>query len=253
MSNTTQIQVSGKGDSRKILRFRKSERLVHWAFAAPFLLCYATAAGLIFFYYDIPDSPQRAIVSWIHRISGVCFFVLPPLVVLLKRGDIRYHLNNVKQAWMWTIADIKWLALIGASAVSNRVVMPDQGKFNAAEKLNFMLLMTTYPFYALTGGLMWFTHGAFLAWIAHLFMVMIATPLIFGHMYMAVINPETRVGLAGMFTGYVDRNWAKHHYRKWYDEKVCDTVDGGPVESADPILAEAGSEELVGAVDDWVI
>jgi hypothetical protein len=35
---------------------------------------------------------------------------------------------------------------------------------------------------------------------------------------MATVNPDTRVGLSGMITGYVDRHWAQHHYRHWYNE-----------------------------------
>jgi len=233
MSETTTIRAPGRSDPHKILRFRKSERMIHWAFAVPFLVCYATAAILIVVYYNKPGDPQRALISWIHRVSGLFFFALPPAVMLIKRRDIRFHINNVKQAWVWTIADVKWLALLGAAAVDKRVTMPDQGKFNAAEKLNFMLLMTTHPFYLLTGVLIWFTHGAFFAWMAHLFMVMIATPLIFGHMYMAILNPATRVGLPGMITGYVDRKWAKHHYRKWYDEKVQDHQGGSGGDSVD--------------------
>jgi tetratricopeptide (TPR) repeat protein len=47
-------------------------------------------------------------------------------------------------------------------------------------------------------------------------MALIATPLIFGHIYMAVINPASKAGLSGMFSGYVDKHWARHHYTKWY-------------------------------------
>ena len=30
--------------------------------------------------------------------------------------------------------------------------------------------------------------------------------------------PASRKGLSGMMTGFVDRQWAKHHYRRWYRE-----------------------------------
>jgi hypothetical protein len=40
----------------------------------------------------------------------------------------------------------------------------------------------------------------------------------FGHIFMATLNPGTRVGLQGMISGFVDRQWAKHHYRRWYRE-----------------------------------
>ena len=44
----------------------------------------------------------------------------------------------------------------------------------------------------------------------------IATPLLLGHVFMATVNPDTRPGLRGMITGFVDREWARHHYHLWY-------------------------------------
>ena len=48
-------------------------------------------------------------------------------------------------------ADYRWLVLFPRAAVNSRVVLPEQGKFNAAEKLNFMMVSATYPFYIITG------------------------------------------------------------------------------------------------------
>ena len=104
------------------------------------------------------------------------------------------------------------------AGVSSKFKLPEQGKFNAAEKVNFMVLMGTYPLYIATGLLIWLTDCAFLAWLLHSFMAVIATPLILGHMYMAMINRGGRPGLQGMITGFVDRQWAKHHYAHWYRE-----------------------------------
>ena len=204
--------------SNKILRFRKSERLVHWALAIPFLVCFGTALVLVFYYNPDPLRPYRDIVSWIHRISGVCLMVLPMLAILKCRGDYKIYFYNIKQAWVWTFDDLKWLVLMGAAAVSSKVKLPEQGKFNAAEKINFMKLMSTYPLYILTGITIWLTDAAFLSWVLHFTMAVIATPLVTGHLYMAMINPESRKGLSGMTSGFVDRHWARHHYGKWYRE-----------------------------------
>ena len=63
--------------SRTIRRFQKAEILLHWAIAAPFLLCYVTAIILLAIYNPAPEHPFRAVFSWIHCISGVCLTVLP--------------------------------------------------------------------------------------------------------------------------------------------------------------------------------
>jgi hypothetical protein len=139
--------------------------------------------------------------------------------VFRNRRDVRIHFYNIKQAWGWTLSDIKWLILMGLSTVFRKIRLPEQGKFNAAEKLNFMIVMGTYPLYIMTGLLMWFTYSAVLAWILHVGMALIATPFLIGHIFMATLNPSTRKGLQGMISGFVDRQWAKHHYGDWYREQ----------------------------------
>ena len=71
----------------QILRFRASERAVHWAIAVPFLVCYTTATILVIFYNPDPQRPLRWVFSWTHRLSAICFIVRPPLVVFRSRGD----------------------------------------------------------------------------------------------------------------------------------------------------------------------
>lgn len=207
-----------KHASHKILRFRKSERHVHWTIAIPFMVCFTTALILVFFYNTNPLRPYREVFSWIHRISGICLIVLPFAAMLKSRHDYKIYFYNIRQAWVWTIEDVKWLALKGLTMISKKIKLPEQGKFNAAEKINFMTLMSTYPLYILTGLLIWLTDGALLSWLIHFGMALIATPLLLGHLYMAMIHPDTRTGLSGMTTGFVDRHWAEHHYPLWYRE-----------------------------------
>lgn len=194
---------------------------MHWAIAVPFLVCYTTALILVFVYNPDPSRPFRAAFSWTHRLSGVAFIVLPLLAAARSKGDFRLHLYNVRQAWVWTLDDMKWLALMGLAAISSKVKLPDQGKFNAAEKMNFMVLMGTYPLYIVTGLLVWLPGIAFFSWALHVLMALIATPLVLGHLYMALINPSSRKALGGMIGGFVDRQWAKHHYGRWYREQVA--------------------------------
>ena len=202
----------------EILRFKTSERHLHWAIAAPFMVCYATALVLLAVYNPDPTRPFRAVFSWTHRLSGVCLFVLPLWTVVRHRRDFDVYFHNVRTAWRWRVEDVKWLFLTGLSTIDKRVVLPDQGKFNAGEKLNFMFLTASYPLYIITGLLIWLPGVAFASWMVHISLAALATPLIFGHVFMATVNPDTRVGLSGMISGYVDRRWARHHYRHWYNE-----------------------------------
>lgn len=202
----------------KILRFARSERMVHWAIAGPFLVCFASALILYFIYNPDRSRPYRSLFAWIHRASGIGLIVFPMLAALKCRGDMRIHWYNVKQAWTWMWDDFKWLFLLLIAAVWSEVKLPEQGKFNAAEKINFMVLLVSYPLYVATGLLLWITRVAPLSWLLHVFMAILAAPLLLGHLYMAMINRSGRIGLPGIITGFVDRQWAKHHYRQWYRE-----------------------------------
>ena len=201
-----------------ILRFRKTERLLHWAIAVPFMLCWVTALVLVIVYNPEPQRPLRALFSLIHRISGSCLIILPSIVLIRSRDEYKIHLFNIKTAWLWSLNDLKWLALMGLAAVSKRITLPEQGKFNAAEKVNFMSVMAATPVFILTGVMMWVQDGAWAPWLIHGIVALIVSPTMLGHIYMATVNSETRAGLKGMITGYVDRQWAKHHYGLWYND-----------------------------------
>ena len=132
-------------DPNTVLRFRACERHLHWALAVPFKVCYLTAVILVLVYNPDPSRPLRQLVSWLHRGSGVCLAVLPLATILWHRRDFAHHLDNVRRAWTWSADDFKWLALMGVAMVTRRISLPHQGKFNAAEKINFIVLNLTYP------------------------------------------------------------------------------------------------------------
>jgi formate dehydrogenase gamma subunit len=205
--------------SREIPRFRKSERALHWAIAIPFLLCLTSGVGVKLFFNTLHSGLlMRSALLWVHRGSGVLLLLLPVWVAWRHRTELSLYLYNVKRAWSWTADDLKWLALIGLASLSRKIALPEQHKFNAGEKINFMALMLTYPLLVGTGVFLMTPGIHFLSFIAHVAVAFLSAPLIVGHLFMAVVNPDTRVGLSGMFSGNVDREWAKHHYTKWYRE-----------------------------------
>ena len=224
----------------EVLRFRECERHLHWAIAIPFKICYLTALILVTVYNPAPMRPFRDVFAWTHRLSGVCLAVLPALTLFIHRREFAMHLRNVREAWSWRLDDLRWLLLMGPATVSKRVALPDQGKFNAAEKINFIVVMSTYPLYIATGLTIWFFRPAYMSWMIHFTMAALATPLVLGHVFMATVNPDTRVGLRGMITGWVSREWARHHYRRWHDEEFGHHERPVPVETVpQPAIAAA--------------
>ena len=216
-----------KEQVRQVLRFARGEMMLHWSIAVPFLICFVTGVTMKLFYNLHSDSLFREVLSFLHRVSGGCLAVFPALAIARNWRDYKVHIYNVKVGFSWTIDDLKWLFLVGPATVSKRIVLPEQRKFNAAERLNFMMVMLTYPVFVATGAFLWW-HGVdhFVPWVVHICSSLVAPLLMMGHLYMAVVNPSTRVGLSGMITGRVDREWAKHHYKRWYHDHFED--DGTP-------------------------
>jgi formate dehydrogenase subunit gamma len=244
-----------QSDRDVILRFHPSERQMHWAVAIPFMVCYASALVLIFIYNPHPSLPYRRIVSWGHRLSGLCLLTLPLVTAVRHRHDARIHVHNVRKVWAWDRSDVAWLLRIVPASLSCKVSLPHQGKFNAGEKINFMALTCTYPLLLGTGLVIWFGGVPYLSWLAHFLLAAIATPLVAGHIFMATVNPDTRPGLSGMITGRVDRRWASHHYHHWYQELYgcashgaqCAAVPGA---TGDRTETEAGEAAAVVARPD---
>ena len=206
--------------SPRILRFLEAERLLHWALAIPFVLLYGSALLLVLFWSEAPPRRIHDAIAWGHRAFGLLLIVLPPLALWRGSSDWRIHLENMREGWRWTRDDIRWILLFPRNAVDSRVVLPEQGKFNAAEKLNFMMVSFFYPLYIVTGLMVWLPGVAFSAYLAHFTIALLGLPLVAGHIFMATINPETKVGLSGMITGWVDRGWASHHYARWFRERI---------------------------------
>ncbi len=220
------VVFSRKDQAKEILRFAKGEMALHWSIALPFLTCFVTGMVVKFFYNLHSDGISRDVLTFVHKVAGGCLTVFPTLAILRNWRDYKVHIENVKVGFSWTIDDLKWLFLIGPSTVSKKVVLPEQRKFNAAERLNFMMVMLTYPLFIVTGILLWIPGNHFAPWLIHVSAGLVAPLLMLGHIYMAVVNPDTRVGLTGMLSGRVDREWAKHHYALWYKERFED--DGTP-------------------------
>ncbi len=238
-----------------ILRFLLGERLLHWAIAIPFLCCFLSALVLLLVFNHNPTGVYRPVFAWMHRGAGAGLIVCPALVVLASGRHLRIHFYNVRQAWVWRLDDIKWLALMGPAALFQRIVLPDQGKFNAAEKLNFMMVMVFPPLFIATGLLIWFPDhtplGSFGAWLIHCALAAAAAPLVLGHIIMATMNPSTRVGLTGMISGFVSREWAAHHYARWFREQFPDLAGepmGAPIVDPHGATADAASELPAAAV-----
>jgi formate dehydrogenase subunit gamma len=198
-----------------VLRFDATERWMHWAFSVPFLLLLITGIAL-----GLPQTEvlltHRDLIRAVHLASAVALVALPAAVWLA--GNRRSLRRDAREIDRWDRRDWQWLRR--APWPFRRLALPPQGRFNAGQKLNSILVTAAAVGFVVTGIFMWKAE-AFPIWLgdvstqAHDLLTIAVIPLVIGHIIMAALNPRTNQALGSVFHGYVDAGWARAHHGHW--------------------------------------
>ncbi len=208
---------------QQIVRYRTPTRVLHWVHTASFLILFVT--GLIIF---IPPLAQALTVdSWtriIHRAAAVVFVVAPLIYIPLNPKS---SIKGIKEAFTWGQEDMEWLrAAPRYYFLADESAMPPQGHMNTGQKMWWFMVIFFSIIFVLTGVVMWaFKESApldALRWavFAHDVSFIATGTMFLLHIYLGVIHPLMRGSWASMARGKVNAEYAKSHYRKWYDEVV---------------------------------
>jgi formate dehydrogenase subunit gamma len=223
-----------------LLRFSRTERAVHWTYAACFLVLLAT--GLIMYLPALsPLAPSRLILRQLHLAAAFFIITVPTLMGLL--GDRRDIAADARAVDRWDEDDRAWLA------DGLRGLPTEAGRFNAGQKANAAFTVGSLLVFVLTGVIMalniftrilpdWLVGNASLI---HDSLTWLALFAWLGHVFLAGIWPPTRESLRGMLTGVVRSDWARHHHPRWWQEQMATqtTQQGGDAAPQAPI-APAG-------------
>lgn len=213
--------------TRYIARFAPSMRVLHWAFAVPFLLLLFT--GLTNFWPELKarQLADERLFALIHTVLG--FATVGALAVLLpallarrtSRGDLGDDLRALAHV---TVDDYLWLQHHALRAMGARSRPPPVGKFNAGQKLNTLVTAAAALGLFASGvvlGVNTLTKELFsTAFVEDVFpwhtgLSLLIIPVILGHLYLALLHPSTRESLRGMTAGVVRREWAERHHPAW--------------------------------------
>ncbi|HDZ75347.1 MAG TPA: formate dehydrogenase subunit gamma [Aurantimonas coralicida] len=218
-----------------IKRFSATERANHWMTSSAFVVMALT--GLVILYGKpllLPLIGEAALSdlawgsAWLHMASAVPFVIGVTMMVVF------WLLHNIPTRLDW-----EWLKR-GGGMLRDDGENPPARKFNAGQKIVFwgvslggfallasgLLLM--YPF------LLFGYDGMQTAQLSHAIISLLMIGLIFGHIYIGTIGMEG--AFAAMWSGWVDRNWAKEHHSIWYRQMT------GEVESQEPSADAAPGE-----------
>jgi formate dehydrogenase subunit gamma len=197
-------------EPRRLVRFTRTERTLHWAHAAAFLVLLAT--GLALYLPSLAELVgRRPLLKDIHVYTAVAWAAA--IVAAVLAGDRRSLRRALREVDLFDRDDRDWL----------RGRKTPQGRFNAGQKLNVAITAAFAILFAITGMLLWLgerdTRFRFAQTILiHDWLTQISLVLFLGHLYLAVIHPSTRHALNGMTRGWVDAEWAERHHEKWSRE-----------------------------------
>ena len=203
-------------DPKDLKRYTASERANHWVVGISFILL--ALSGLAFFhpaFYPLTmlfggGTWARILHPFIGVIIGVAFAIM----------FIRfYRLNFI------TPADREWISRIGEMIDGNDHNMPEQGKYNAGQKMVFWVMTLGLVVLLCTGVLFWQPWFASdvpipvqrVAVLLHSLAAFVMSLTAVVHIYAAIWVKGT---LRAMTQGTVTAGWAKRHHLLWYREKM---------------------------------
>lgn len=198
----------------RIRRFGAAERALHWTTAAAVLVLLATGA-LMSVPALVEVTPRSTAKTW-HLLAALALMATFGLLVEAGGAPVR---RTLRQLQYLDRDDVRWLRQAPWRLLSSAPA-PEQGRFNAGQKLNACVVAGLLVVSYVTGALLWLGErdhalrfdGTVLV---HDGLTYVLVVLIVGHIVMAAVLPGTRPSLAGMIRGSVDREWARRHHARW--------------------------------------
>jgi formate dehydrogenase subunit gamma len=208
-----------------VVRFDRTERLLHWANALLFLTLIATGFTLYVGQLSVLVG-RRVLVKDVHVISGL---LLPLPLLLAYAGRWREGLRrDVRRLARWSTDDRRWLFSLGRRGRQAR------GKFHAGQKLNATYVVGAIPVMLATGSIMrwfgpfpddWRTGATFVHdWTALTLLVVVV-----GHILKAIVEPHA---IGAMVRGRVPAAHVERHHPRWWRE--VEPVPQAGTAAADP-------------------
>jgi len=204
-----------------MLRFHLAERLAHWLYALFFLGAFLS--GVLMWAPATREwmGGAREAVSRYHAFVGLAMVLLPLLLMLVM--DRRRLRENLREVDWWTGEDGRWLVLALRGYLLRGRPMPPQGRFNAGQKLNVVLVAAMAVGFATTGGIL-MHKASFPAWLVtralwlHGFLAVLAFTLFLGHLAHVFLTRHGRHYLNGMVTGHVPEWLARERHQRWWEQ-----------------------------------
>lgn len=200
---------------RRILRYTRPERLVHWLGASSVLILLLT--GLFLLWAPLGALAAGGYSRLLHRFGALLFMAAPVLYAVLNRSHMRRLLT---EPFIYDKDDLRWLLMAPRYFLGHAKAMPPQGRINAGQKLHHAGTFISFIVVTLSGFALWFgkaslgAEGMAVAAMLHDISMLAITVLMIGHVYFTLVYGA----LPAMTTGYVSEQYARLEHAKWLAE-----------------------------------
>ena len=194
---------------RRLARFTRTERAVHWVHAAAFFVLFGS--GMCLYLPSLSELvSRRGLVKAVHIYTAIAWAVA--LVAIAALGDRRSLRRTVREVEEWDADDRRWF----------RSQRTPSGRLNAGQKLNTVITAAFALLFAITGFFLWYGERDTRfrlpnALLVHDWLTYASFFLVAGHLYLSVVYPRTRHSLSGITRGWVREDWARQHHAKWVE------------------------------------
>lgn len=194
-------------ERRRVPRFSRTERLIHWVHACAFFGMLVT--GVVLYLPALVGTfGSREAVRAAHvYIAAGWLVALLLIAAVADRGALR---GTARDLDLFDSDDRDWL----------RGRRRPQGRFNAGQKVHAAVQAAFAALFLVSGVLLLAgernTDLRFDSTILlHDGLTLGATLLVLGHLYLALAHRTTRPALRGMVLGTVDARWSARQHSKW--------------------------------------
>src|SRR4051794_27255499 len=192
---------------RRLPRYGRTERAVHWVHAAAFTVLLGT--GLCLYLPSLAEAiGRRPVLKAIHLWTAVAWLVA--LVVVVVLGDRRALRQAAREVNRFDADDRAWF----------RDRSRPQGRMNAGQKLNTVATAAFGVLFGVTGFFLWYGERDTRfrlpsALLVHDWLMYVSLFLFVGHLYLSLLKTSTRHSLSGITRGWVREDWARRRHAKW--------------------------------------
>ncbi len=221
------LMLSAPRTGRKVKRWSRLDRALHWSMAFTFLTL--AFSGLMLVYGKHFLKPYIPTELWgfiimlakqYHNYIGPIFGVL--LVCVLVKWWRKSIFKKV---------DFVWFMKLGGMVGKHKGSHPSAEFSNAGEKALFWLLIIVGAVVAASGLILDFPifgqtrRDMELSNLVHMLAALVLICGFVFHIYIGLFGMEG--ALEGMVTGEVDETWAKEHHDLWYEEVKAEQANQG--------------------------